>query len=144
MEAARAGEAGSGFAVVAGEVRNLAVRSAKAAQDTQYLLEETTTSIKSGASALRQVNDDFKDIVKSAAILGEKTASITNASVKQSNQLENIKDSTTQLETITQQNAAAAEQFSAAVEELSSQASVSLEIVNRLALLTGDKNKFKG
>ncbi|QTA81188.1 Methyl-accepting chemotaxis protein signailing domain-containing protein [Desulfonema limicola] len=139
VEAARAGEAGSGFAVVAGEVRNLAVRSAKAAQDTQYLLEETTTSIKSGASALRQVNDDFKDIVKSAAILGEKTASITNASVKQSNQLENIKDSTTQLETITQQNAAAAEQFSAAVEELSSQASVSLEIVNRLALLTGDK-----
>lgn len=122
VEAARAGEAGAGFSVVAREVRNLAMRATEAANNTQALLKRTVDRISQCAAAIKDVNQDFESIIESATIMGEKTYSITVASRDQSNGIEQINLAGTEIENVTQQAAASAEEFAAASGELSAQA----------------------
>ena len=121
-EAARAGEAGAGFAIVAEEVRNLAGRAAEAARTTQVKLDANIGLIRQAGSGIQGVNDNFEAIVETATVIGEKVQSITTASEHLSKEIGTISDSTGRLESVVQGNAANAEESASAAEELSAQA----------------------
>lgn len=122
VEAARAGEAGSGFAVVADEVRNLAIRSASAAKDTQELLQATLERVHHATNALKFVSNDFESIIESATVMGEKTKSINQASERQKNGINHLKQAMIEIDNGSQQIASNSEETAATAEQLSAQA----------------------
>ncbi|MGE0084647.1 MAG: methyl-accepting chemotaxis protein [Desulfococcaceae bacterium] len=142
VEAARAGESGAGFAVVATEVRNLAMRSAAAAKDTQELLDAIVRRIADAARSVKHVNADFDGIIESATIMGEKTDEITTASIDVAKGIEQISIAAVQFDKLSQQIAAAAQESSATSHEMYAGAEEIRKYVSRLiALLRGGKDK---
>ncbi len=140
VEAARAGESGAGFAVVADEVRNLAIRSTKAAHNTQELLDETISRIGQVAVSIDTMNENFEGIVESATIIGEKTEGITSASIEVAKGLDQIAAATAEMDKITQVIASNSEESAAAAEELSAQAEEMGAVVAELTRLVYGKN----
>jgi methyl-accepting chemotaxis protein len=122
IESARAGEAGAGFSVVAGEVRNLAIRTTDAAKETQILLENIVRQVHDAASSIKEINSDFGDIVESATLIGEKSDAITEASRMQAEEIDRITDAAKSMEEMTQNVAANAEESAAASQMLTAQA----------------------
>ncbi|CAB3897995.1 methyl-accepting chemotaxis protein [Achromobacter piechaudii] len=122
VEAARAGEQGKGFAVVAGEVRSLAQRSAQAAREVKDLIEQSTTNVDSGAEQVRQAGETMQEIVTSVQRVTQIMAEITEASTEQSQGIDQINRAVTQMDDVTQQNAALVEQAAAAASSLEDQA----------------------
>ncbi|MER2559638.1 MAG: methyl-accepting chemotaxis protein [Myxococcaceae bacterium] len=135
VEAARAGEAGKGFAVVAEEVRNLAMRSAEAAKTTASLIEESQRNAESGAALSEQVNGILREIVSSATQVTGLVAEVATASEQQTSGITQINTSVSQMDRITQANAANAEESASASEELSAQAVELNDMVEQLAQL---------
>ncbi|MBM4780448.1 MAG: hypothetical protein GQE15_22320 [Archangiaceae bacterium] len=135
VEAARAGEAGKGFAVVAEEVRNLAMRSAEAAKTTASLIEESQRNAESGAALSDQVNGILREIVSSATQVTGLVAEVATASEQQTSGITQINTSVSQMDRITQANAANAEESASASEELSAQAVELNDMVEQLARL---------
>jgi methyl-accepting chemotaxis protein/methyl-accepting chemotaxis protein-1 (serine sensor receptor) len=132
VEAARAGEAGMGFAVVADEVRNLAQRCAKAAQDTASLIEDSIQKSDGGKLKVDQVAVAIREITGESSRIKGLVDEINLGSVEQSRGIDQISRSITQMEQVTQSNAANAEETAAAAEELSAQAATMKETVGRL------------
>lgn len=122
VEAARAGDAGAGFSVVAEEVRNLAQRSAAAARETATLIEESIWKCNDGSAKLEQVVERIQAITESAAKARTLVDEISSASREQSIAIDNVSKSIVQMKSVTQSNAAAAEESAAASEELAAQA----------------------
>ncbi len=122
VEAARAGEAGAGFAVVAEEVRNLAMRSADAAKNTSNLIESTITAIKRGHELTNQTQAAFGEQKGVAVKIGELVNEIATASSEQAQGIAQINIAVSQMDKVTQQTAANAEESASASEELSAQA----------------------
>jgi methyl-accepting chemotaxis protein-1 (serine sensor receptor) len=122
VEAARAGEQGRGFAVVATEVRNLAQRSAAAAMEIKQLIGESVRTAEEGSVLAGQAGRTMDDVVSSVqrvnAIIGE----IAVASVEQRDGIEQISIAISQMDGVTQQNAALVEQAAAAADALQQQA----------------------
>ena len=137
VEAARAGEAGMGFAVVADEVRNLAQRSAQAAKDTAALIEESIGKSKDGGAKLDLVAKSIQSITGSASQVKTLVDQIDVGSNEQTRGIEQIGGAVSQMEQVTQRNAANAEESAAASEELSSQAQGLKQIVGELRLVVG-------
>jgi hypothetical protein len=138
VEAARAGEAGAGFGVVAEEVKHLATRSSESAKNTQQLLDGTIQRVSLSANALRDINTNFDGIVKTASVMGEKTAAITRAVREQAKDIAKISKDTKGLNNVTEQFSASTQQYAAMAEELSAQADVMQDFVRKLnALLEG-------
>jgi len=122
VEAARAGEAGRGFAVVAEEVRNLAQRSAEAAKNTADMISESVRNADEGVKIAVDVSKSFELIATSAGKVNGLIAEIAEASREQSQGIEQVNTAVTQMDKVTQQNAANSEESASASEELSSQA----------------------
>jgi len=137
VEAARAGEAGAGFAVVADEVRNLAMRAADAAKDTSSLIEGTTQKVKTGSDLVAGTNEAFAQVTISAAKVGELVAEIAAASDEQARGIEQVNTAVTEMDKVTQQNAANAEQSASSSQEMLSQAGWMKGMVTELVALVG-------
>jgi len=132
VEAARAGEAGAGFAVVADEVRGLAHRSAEAAKSSNSMIDESQRNAEDGVSASNIVakflNELSEDITKVAGLIND----VADASDKQSVGIGHITQAAHSMETLTQGNAANAEETASASEELSAQAAYLNNIVEEM------------
>jgi methyl-accepting chemotaxis protein len=140
VEAARAGDAGMGFAVVAEEVRNLAQRSAQAARETADIIESNIELSGNGVSVARRVGESLAEITEQASKVNELMNEIADASMAQAQGINQINKAISQMEKVTQQNASNADQSAAASEELNAQAESLKDIVEQLAeIVIGQK-----
>ena len=135
VEAARAGEAGKGFAVVADEVRNLAQRSAQATKDTTSLIQTTLERVGKGNETINSLSRDFTSIQKEAEIVGRLIRNISKATNEQARGVEQVNLSVAEIEKVTQQNAASSEETAGAAGELSEQADILENAVAELRTL---------
>ena len=122
VEAARAGEQGRGFAVVAAEVRNLAQRSANAAKEIKTLIGASVEKVDSGSKLVQDAGGAMNEIVASVRRVSDIIGEISVASAEQSDGIGQVNRSVTDLDRMTQQNAALVEQSAAAAESLKEQA----------------------
>ncbi|MDP3230018.1 MAG: methyl-accepting chemotaxis protein [Acidovorax sp.] len=122
VEAARAGEQGRGFAVVASEVRNLAGRSAEAAQAIKKLIGGSVERVKAGTAQVDQAGVKMLEVVEAIRRVTEVVGEITAASGEQSQGVDQINLAVTQMDQATQQNAALVEEMAAAAVSLNQQA----------------------
>ena len=134
VEAARAGEQGRGFAVVASEVRSLAARSAEAAKEIKGLIGASVEKVEGGAKLVADAGRTMAEIVSSVQRVSDIIGEITAAAAEQSEGIGQVNTSVTQLDQMTQQNAALVEQSSAAAESLKKQAGRLAEVVGTFRL----------
>lgn len=135
VEAARAGEQGKGFAVVAEAVRDLASRSASAAKDISLLIKESVHKINNGAKSADESYTVLIEMVRSFTQVAENIADIADASKEQQTSIEQIGKAMTQLDQVTQGNAATAEEASASSSEMANQATMLRNVVDKLVHL---------
>ena len=143
VEAARAGEAGKGFAVVAEEVRNLAMRSAEAAKNTSAMIEESVNNAKNGVTIAVEVGKNLEEITTAASKVNSLVGEIAAASKEQSQGIDQVNTAVSQMDKVTQSNAASAEESASAAEELSSQSVQLGEMVAELVALVGSVDKTR-
>jgi len=141
VEAARAGEAGMGFAVVADEVRNLAQRSAQSARETADKIGVAITKSDRGVLISTKVATNFNEIAVKTRQVDQYVGEIATASKEQANGVNQVNIAVTQMDKVTQSNAANAEETASAAEELNAQAETVKEAVTELQRLVGNQNE---
>ncbi|MFG6446734.1 methyl-accepting chemotaxis protein [Roseateles sp. BYS180W] len=137
VEAARAGEQGRGFAVVASEVRSLAQRSAEAAREIKSLIGASVEKVDAGSQLVGDAGSTMTDIVAQVKRVSDLITEIGAASHQQSVGIGEVNEAVSQLEQVTQQNAALVEESAAAADSLSRQAAKLSELVDMFKLSTG-------
>jgi len=137
VEAARAGEAGMGFAVVAEEVRALAQRSATASRETSDKIEAAIAKTDQGVEISSRVAQNLGEIVDTVRKVDDLIAEVAKASGEQNQGVEQINCAVTQMDKITQSNAASAEESAAAAEQLKAQSLALRDAVHDLSKLIG-------
>ncbi len=139
VEAARAGEAGAGFAVVAEEVRALAQRSATAARETADKIAAALAKSDEGARTSNEVAGVLTQIVEQVRKMDTLVGEIATASAEQSQGIDQVNRAVSEMDKITQSNAASAEESAAAAEELSTQSAELRELVAGMGDLVGQR-----
>jgi methyl-accepting chemotaxis protein len=122
VEAARAGEQGRGFAVVASEVRNLAQRSASAAKEIKNLIQDSVIKVEEGTKLVNKSGETLDEIVTSVKKVSDIVSEISAASQEQSSGIHQVNKAVTQMDEMTQQNAAMVEEAASASESMAEQA----------------------
>ncbi|MGB4059907.1 MAG: methyl-accepting chemotaxis protein [Burkholderiaceae bacterium] len=140
VEAARAGEQGRGFAVVAGEVRNLAQRSAQAAKEIKDLIGASVEKVESGSALVADAGHTMGEIVASVQRVNDIIAGISAAAGEQNNGIAQVNVAVTQLDQMTQQNAALVEESAAAAQSLRDQANRLSEAVGVFRVSASDRS----
>ncbi|RZK99786.1 MAG: methyl-accepting chemotaxis protein [Rubrivivax sp.] len=130
VEAARAGDQGRGFAVVASEVRTLAQRSANAAKEIKALIGASVEKVDAGAQQVNAAGKSMDDIVAQVRRVNDLLSEISSATAEQSTGINQVGHAVTQLDQVTQQNAALVEESAAAAESLKRQAAQLAEVVD--------------
>ena len=134
VEAARAGEQGRGFAVVAGEVRSLAQRSAEAAREIKSLITDSVERVEAGSRQVDAAGNTMADIVGQVRRVNDLIGEISNATQEQKQGIGQVSNAVSQLDQVTQQNAALVEQSAAAADSLSQQTRRLVDAVSRFKL----------
>jgi len=129
IEAANAGEHGAGFAVVAGEVRSLAMRSAEAANSTSKLIEGNVSKIRHGSDLVSKADDAFSQVAEIADMVAKLVYEISAASDEQTQGIEQINKALTEMEDVTQQNASSTQNLSEQAARLNEQVQIMLTIL---------------
>jgi methyl-accepting chemotaxis protein-2 (aspartate sensor receptor) len=138
VEAARAGEQGKGFAVVAGEVRTLAQRSAQAAKEIKLLIEDSVGKVTMGSGQVERAGATMQEIVASVKRVTDIMGEISAASEEQSGGIDQVNRAVSQMDEVTQQNAALVEQAAAAAGSLEEQARNLAEAVSVFKIQSGE------
>ncbi|MFY4010060.1 methyl-accepting chemotaxis protein [Achromobacter denitrificans] len=138
VEAARAGEQGKGFAVVAGEVRSLAQRSAQAAKEIKGLIEDSVTKVGAGSQQVERAGATMQEIVASVKRVTDIMGEISAASEEQSSGIDQVNRAVSQMDEVTQQNAALVEEAAAAAGSLQEQAQRLAEAVSVFKINAGE------
>jgi methyl-accepting chemotaxis protein len=143
VEAARAGEQGRGFAVVAGEVRTLAQRSAAAAHEIKALIGNSVTQVEAGSRLVEQAGATMQEVVESVRRVTDIMAEIRTASEEQSAGIEQVNTAITQMDQVTQQNAALVEQAAAAAAAMQDEAASLARVVRQFRLDEAKKTRVQ-
>lgn len=134
VEAARAGEAGAGFAVVASEVRNLARRASEAAGEIQALTSASEEHVANGVSMVDRAGDALTSIIQQVTAVSDLISEIAGGVQHQSQGLEDINAAMRELDAVTQQNTAMAEEASASSQLLQSEANTLSQVTSRFQI----------
>jgi methyl-accepting chemotaxis protein/carbonic anhydrase len=144
VEAARAGEHGKGFAVVADEVRNLAQRCAQAAKETTGLIEDAVNRSQQGTQVANEVGKALGAIVGDVSKVSDLIGGISQASQEQAQGVDQVNTAVSQMDKVTQQNAAGAEESASAAEELAAQSMAVKGMVEELNALVHGQSGAHG
>jgi methyl-accepting chemotaxis protein len=140
VEAARVGEAGAGFAVVAEEVRNLALRAAEAAKNTANFIEGTVKKVKEGSEPLEKTEKEFCEVTVSVDRSSEPVDKISAASLEQPQGIEQVNEVVSELDKLVEKDACNAVESASASEEMNAQAYQMKDFIEALGFLTDDSN----
>ena len=138
VEAARAGSAGKGFAVVADEVRSLASKSDQAAKQSKAIIESSLSHVERGKALTEDVGVNMQKTVSYASEVSEYIEKVTNNSIAEASSIEQLTTGVDQISAVVQTNSATSEQSAAASEELSSQAVMMKQLLQKFRLKSVD------